>query len=70
MKKNMGNLDRILRVGLAILVIGLYFGHIISGTVAIIGLAFAGILIVTSFVGSCPLYLPFGIDTREKNKKQ
>lgn len=66
MKSNMGNLDRVLRIIVALTIIALYFTHIISGIVAIIGLALGGVFILTSFVGTCPLYLPFGIDTREK----
>ena len=66
MKKNMGNLDRILRIAVAAIIIALYLAHIISGTAAIIGLMLSGVFILTSFVSFCPLYLPFGIDTREK----
>jgi hypothetical protein len=65
MKKNMGGLDRILRASVAIIIIALYFGHVISGTIAIIGLVLSGIFLLTSFISFCPLYLPFGIDTRE-----
>ena len=66
MKKNMGNLDRVLRIIVAMAVIALYFMHIISGPVAIVGLVLSGIFILTSFIGICPLYLPFGISTEEK----
>jgi hypothetical protein len=66
MKKNMGNLDRILRIIIAIVIVVLYFTHVINGTVAIVGLVLSAIFIATSFVSVCPLYLPFGIDTREK----
>ena len=66
MKKNMGNLDRILRIVIAIVVVVLYFTHVINGTIAIVGLVLAAIFLGTSFVSFCPLYLPFGIDTREK----
>ena len=52
MKSNMGNLDRVLRIIVALAVIALYFTHIISGMVAIVGLALAGVFILTSFVGS------------------
>jgi hypothetical protein len=65
MKKNMGGLDRILRASVAIIIIALYFVHVISGTIAIIGLVLSGIFLLTSFISFCPLYLPFGIDTRE-----
>lgn len=69
MKKNMGTVDKVIRI-LAAIVIGiLYFTKQISGTAAIILLAVAGIFILTSLISTCPLYLPFGISTRPKHKK-
>ncbi len=62
----MGKADRILRILLAVVVAILYLTDIISGTAAIILLILAGILILTSFVGFCPLYAPFRISTRKK----
>ncbi len=62
----MGKADRILRILLAVVVAILYFTEAISGTAAIILLILAGILILTSFVGFCPLYAPFKISTRKK----
>ena len=66
MTKNMGNADRIIRTVLAVVVGVLYFTGRISGTVAIVLLAFAVIFLVTSAVGWCPGYLPFGFSTRGK----
>ena len=66
MKKNMGTIDIAIRLLVAALVIILYFTHVISGTIAIILLIFAGVFILTSLLGFCPLYLPFGISTRGK----
>ena len=66
MKKNMGSADRVIRILVAVAVIALYFGNLISGTTAIILLVLAGIFILTSFMSFCPLYLPFGISTRKK----
>jgi Na+(H+)/acetate symporter ActP len=66
MKTNMGTVDRVVRILIAIIVAVLYFTHQISGTAAVILLIFAGIFIITGFVGTCPLYLPFGISTRKK----
>lgn len=66
MKKNMGNEDRMIRVIAAIVIIALYFGGIISGTVAIVLLVVAGAFIATSFISFCPLYLPFGLNTIRK----
>ncbi len=66
MKKNMGTIDIIIRLLIAAFVIVLYFLHVISGTLAIILLVIAGIFILTSLFSFCPLYLPFGISTRNK----
>jgi Protein of unknown function (DUF2892) len=66
MKKNMGSIDRAARFLIAAVIIALYFMGIISGTLAIILLVFAGIFILTSLVSFCPLYLPFGINTGKK----
>lgn len=66
MKKNMGNIDKIVRIIVALIIILLYFTHQINGTLAIIGLVVSGIFILTSFISFCPLYLPFNISTRKK----
>jgi hypothetical protein len=66
MKKNMGTIDKVIRILIALIIVVLYFTHAISGTLAIVLLIIAGIFIVTSFVGLCPLYLPFGINTGKK----
>jgi phosphotransferase system glucose/maltose/N-acetylglucosamine-specific IIC component len=63
MKKNMGSLDRILRVLIALIIVVLYFTGIISGIWAIILLVLSGVFILTSLISTCPLYLPFGIST-------
>ena len=66
MKKNMGTIDIAIRLVIAAIVVILYFTHVISGTIAIILLIFAGVFIMTSLLSFCPLYLPFGISTRGK----
>lgn len=66
MKKNMGNIDKVIRILVALVIAVLYFTHVINGTVAIIGLVLAAVFILTSFISFCPLYLPFGISTRKK----
>jgi len=68
MKKNMGNLDKVIRVLAAILIIVLYLTNEISGTVAIVLLGLASVFILTSFISFCPLYLPFGFSTRQTKK--
>ncbi|CAN5507907.1 DUF2892 domain-containing protein [soil metagenome] len=66
MKANMGTTDKVLRIIVALVIAGLYFANVISGTLAIILLVFAGIFIITSFLSFCPLYSPFGISTKKK----
>jgi hypothetical protein len=66
MIKNMGNLDRIIRLTI-VLAIGVAFAlGKISGVLAlllgVVGLAF----LLTSLVGTCPIYMPFGLSTRLK----
>ena len=63
MKKNVGIIDRVVRIMVAILIIGLYFTQIISGTLAIVLLVLSGVLILTTLIGFCPLYYLFGINT-------
>jgi hypothetical protein len=70
MTKNMGSIDRILRTLAALAVAGLYTTGQIGGVTAIVLGAFAVIFLLTSFVGSCPLYLPFGLSTRRKASSQ
>ena len=66
MKQNMGNLDKAIRVLIAVVIAALYFTGVINGTVAIVLLVFAGVFIATSLIGTCPLYLPFNISTKKK----
>jgi Protein of unknown function (DUF2892) len=66
MKKNMGTVDKVIRILVAVVVVVLYFTHVISGTLAIILLALSAIFVVTSLLSFCPLYLPFSLSTRKK----
>ncbi len=68
MKKNMGTFDRIFRILVAIVIIALYATGNIGGVLAIVLLVLSAIFILTSFISFCPLYLPFGISTRKKEK--
>ncbi len=66
MTKNMGTVDRIVRVVLAVVVAVLYFTGAISGTAAIILGILAVVFLATSFMSFCPLYAPFKISTLGK----
>ncbi len=66
MNLNMGTIDRVVRFILAAVVGALYFTGQISGTVAIVLGILAAVFLLTSFVGTCPLYLPFKLSTKAK----
>ncbi len=70
MKKNMGTIDKALRIVVALVIAGLYYADIINGTIALVLLLLAGIFIITSFISFCPLYLPFGINTCSKEDQK
>lgn len=60
MKQNMGLIDKVVRLllGIGIAVLGIVFKSWL-GLIALVPLG-------TALVGTCPLYLPFGISTRRK----
>ena len=66
MQKNMGVADRAIRILVALAVAWLYFTHRISGTLALVLGVIAVAFLVTSFIGWCPSYLPFGLSTRKE----
>ena len=63
MKKNMGGADKLIRVMIALIIALLYFNEIITGTLGVILLVFAGVFVLTSLVSFCPFYPVFGINT-------
>lgn len=65
MKKNMGTVDKAIRVIVAIVIGVLYFTGQITGTAAIILGILAVVFLLTSLVGTCPLYLPVGLSTKK-----
>lgn len=65
-KKNMGTVDRTVRLLLAAVVAVLYFTGNLTGLAAIILGILAVIFVITSFISFCPLYLPFGLNTRKQ----
>ena len=62
----MGKTDRLIRVIIAIVVSALVVGNILTGTLAIVLLALAGVFLLTSIISFCPLYTLFGLNTCPK----
>ena len=69
MKKNMGTIDKLIRVFIAAVIGIIYFMGLINGITATILLALSGVFLLTSLISVCPLYLPFGISTINNEKK-
>jgi len=67
MQSNMGVIDRIIRVVLAV-VVGIFIltGQL-SGVAAIVLGILAVVFLLTSAVAFCPLYVPFHISTKKKD---
>jgi len=63
MKKNMGGLDKTIRVIIAAIIAVLFLTNVITGILGVVLLVLAGIFVLTSFISFCPLYAPFGLNT-------
>lgn len=63
MKRNMSDIDRIVRVLVAALFAYLYFGGIITGTLGIVLVVLGVVFVLTSVVSFCPLYTLFKFST-------
>jgi hypothetical protein len=68
MKKNMGTIDRVIRILIAVVFVALYFMQVVTGTIGIVLLVLAVVFVLTSFISFCPLYWPFGINTGAKKQ--
>jgi K+-transporting ATPase A subunit len=64
--KNIGKTDKIVRVLIAVLFTVLFLNQVITGVMGVILVILAGVFLLTSVVGTCPLYLPFKINTNHK----
>lgn len=69
MKTNMGGLDRTLRLVAAAVIAVLLILHAVKGTAAIVLAVVAAVFVITTLVGVCPAYVPFGLSTKKKDKK-
>ena len=66
MKKNMGTIDKAIRIIIAVVVAGLYFTDVLTGTLGIVLLILSGVFVLTSLISFCPLYTLLGINTSKK----
>jgi len=66
MKKNMGTIDKVIRILIAVVFAVLFFTNVVTGTLGIILLVLGVVFVLTSLISFCPLYWPFGINTGKK----
>ena len=66
MKKNMSIVDRQIRIAVATLIAVLYFTDVIGGTLALVLMIIAGVLLLSAVLGFCPLYALTGFYTSNR----
>lgn len=63
MVKNVGTTDKIIRFAIAAVMLVLYFTNVVTGTLGIVALVVAGIMVFTSLFSFCGLYTLIGVNT-------
>lgn len=69
MRKNINTADRFIRVMIAAIIVVLVFSNIITGTLAVVLMVAAGIILLTGVINFCPIYYVLGISTFRKQEK-
>ncbi|MBX2984645.1 MAG: DUF2892 domain-containing protein [Bacteroidia bacterium] len=70
MKANVGTLDKVIRIVIAIILYALYLMDVVTGMVGIIFLVLSLVLLFTAFMNYCPIWHITGMSTRKKTDKQ
>ncbi len=68
MKNNVGSIDRGVRIVVGLLLVGA--GVLLSGILQILAVIVGVVLILTSFVGYCPIYGVLGMSTAKASEKK
>lgn len=70
LSKNVGSTDKTIRivVGFILIGTGLYIGSTSVAWAVGLGIV-AAVMLVTAFTSTCPVYAPFGINTRGFRKR-
>ncbi len=69
LKKNMGTLDKTIRISITLILLGLYIGGSIpEGTLTLLLIIICTIFLLTSIIGFCPLYALLNLTTRKQHK--
>jgi len=70
MVKNVGTTDKIIRIAIAVVMLVLYFTNVVTGTLGIVALVAAGIMVFTSLFSFCGLYTLIGVNTCPLEQKK
>jgi Protein of unknown function (DUF2892). len=65
MKRNLSDVDRIIRVVVSAAFVYLYFSGTVTGTVGVVLLVLGAVFLLTAAIAFCPLYAPFKISTHK-----
>jgi hypothetical protein len=68
MQKNIGYWDKGIRLFIAMVIVVLSICNVLSELVGDVLLIVAVLLLITTFLGFCPLYRAFGWNTNKKKK--
>ncbi len=63
MSCNIGRTERVSRLLIALVLLGVGFFHVLTGALAILAYVLGGIALVTGLAGFCPAWALFGINT-------
>jgi hypothetical protein len=69
MSKNVGAVDRGIRLVIGIALLALGFFHVVTGTMAIVAYIVGVVALVTGLVSYCPAWSVFGINTCQTARK-
>lgn len=66
MKKNLSTVDRAIRIMIALIIAGLYFSEVLTGTFGAVMLIIAVIFAITGMISFCPIYYSLGIHSNSR----
>lgn len=70
MKNNMGMLDKSIRIIIAAVLVYLVNTNVVTGTLSYVLSFIAITFVITSFIGFCPVYLLWGINSAPKEEEE
>ena len=66
MNRNVGKIDAIIRIVVAVVISALFITHTITNAFAQTAIIIGGIILFTGVMNFCPVYALFRINTRKK----